>query len=263
MVTAWQEELRKASKPSNASKIPWGYFVPDPNLVMAPSREDIRQRCVTNWLRIRSEWRYILDHDSIRTPIAGNKWRKFLHGPSDSDTQILDRFKEAWGIRPSEVLHNRARWYGEILEVGDINDTICREVAWELSRLGFRYELLTVDSIIVRRQGENAKDVAAQRTEWINTILGNSMVEDTSARPTEDIGLAARTSERRIASLQAFRRLMEDWPNRPDDVGEVNTPMQALSLSEFEATEKAIARFYIQTFVRHSGRAPLLPRLIG
>lgn len=151
----------------------------------------------------------------------------------------------------------------EILQEADINYTICREVAWELSRLGFQYELLTVDSIIVRRQGENAKDVVAQRAEWINTVLGNSMVEDTSARPTANIGLAARISEHRIASLQAFRRLMEDWPNRPDDGGEVNTSMEALSLSEFELTEKAIARFYIQTFVRHSGRASLLPQLIG
>lgn len=204
-----------------------------------------------------------MDRNSIRTPIAGNKWRKFLHGSLDLDTQILDRFKEAWGIRSSGVLHNRGRWYGEILQEADINYTICREVAWELSRLGFQYKLLTVDSIIVRRQGENAKDVVAQRAEWINTVLGNSMVEDTSARPTANIGLATRTSEHQIAFLQAFRRLMEDWSNWPDDIGEVNTSMEALSLSEFEATEKAIARFYIQTFVRHSGRAPLLPQLIG
>ncbi len=230
--------------------------------MMSPANEEVRKRCVQNWLRIRRDWCYILDMDTHRTLFSAGNWRNFLHNPP-TGTKILDKVKEVWGVTVYDVSRHTPMWYGDQVDNIGIDETLCKAVSFELSRLGFRLDLLTVDSIIVRRSGRGAQDMAAQRLQWINKILGNSLKADISSRPTADIALTAANVHDRIDSLEAFRRIMENWPNKPEDIGDIQVPLEGMGVTELRSIERAIARFYIKTFVRHAGRAPVLPLYIA
>lgn len=262
MVAVWESELQEAAKPSNSSKVPWGYFVPEAGLMVSPTNEDRRRRCFLNWLKIRSEWRFILDDNKLRTPHAVSQWRAYLRSDSGKDAKILDKFKEAWAVDTAKVFQNKATWHGVEVTNNTLDDVLCREVIWELCRLSFRYELLTIDSIIVRRKTISL-DEAAQRLQWINEVMGGTMIAETSTFPSSDIGLAAPDLVERAKALQAFRKLMQCWPNVPAELGNVDVPLNTLTPSEILAVERGIARFYILTFVRHSARAPVLPHCIN
>lgn len=262
MVSVWESELQAAPEPSNSSKIPWGYFVPELGLMVSPTNEDKRKQCFLNWLRIRSEWRYIIDDDKLRSPYAAAHWRTFLRTIAAKDTKILEKFKEAWAVSAAEVLKNKATWHGVEVTEHTLDDVLCKEITWELSRLAFRYELLTVDSVIVRRQSISL-DEAAQRLQWVNEVMGNTMMDDTSATPSTNTGLAATDVTERMNALDAFRKLMRCWPNVPAEIGDVDVPINTLAASEVLAVERAVARFYILTFIRHAARAPVLPHCIN
>ncbi|KAI0758470.1 hypothetical protein BC629DRAFT_1295995, partial [Irpex lacteus] len=236
----------------------WGYFAPDSALIMAPTREDTLKLNIKNWLKIRSEWRYILEDDKLRTPIAARTWRAFLRSHNAQDSEVLAKFRDAWGVGGAVVMSNEPTWHGALVSDNEIDATFCKGITWELCRLNFRYELLTIDSIIVRRTGPDAPDIAAQRLRWINDVLGNDLRTEYSERPVADTGLAARNIQDRVHSLEALRQLMQCWPNRPLELGDIQTPMHTLDVSAVQQIEKAIARFYIQTYTRHSNRPPVL-----
>lgn len=261
MVSVWEAELQAAAEPSNSSKVPWGYFVPELGLIVSPTNEDRRKRGFLNWLQIRSEWRYILDDDKLRSLYAAAHWRTFLRTIATKDSKILEKFKEAWAVDAAEVLKNKATWHGVEVKEHMLDDSLCKEITWELSRLGFRYELLTVDSVIVRRKSISL-DEAAQRLQWVNEVMGSTMMADTSGPPSTNTGLAATDVMERMKALHAFRKLMRSWPNVPAEIGDVDIPINNLAASEVLAIERAVARFYILTFVRHAARAPVLPHYV-
>ncbi len=225
---------------------------------MSPKKEEIRKRCVLSWLKIRRDWCHLLHVDHGWIAISTGNWRTFLHAPSTPDTKVSVTFQSAWGVTPADIVNVSPTWYGEQVKENDVDNALCREISWQLARLGFRLELLTVDSIIVRRTGDKAQDIAAQRLHWVNKILGNSMMADISTRPYTNVGLAAVNIHDRVEALEAFRQLMQGWPNLPVDVGDVRVPMVGMEEVDLERIERAIARFYVETFVKHAGRAPVL-----
>lgn len=257
MIAVWQSELSSAAGPSNSSKIPWGYFVPEVALMVAPTRDDTRKMCFMNWLKLRSAWRYILDDIKLRALYPANQWRTFLRSSAPKDVKILDNLKKSWGITITDVLSNKVTWRGVELTESMLDDTMCKEVTWDLCRLGFRYELLTVDSIIVRRTTISL-DEAALRLRWINDVVGSTTLTDT----VTNTGISAADVTERAKALLALRELMRRWPNVPAEIQDVVISPNSTEPSEVVAFERAIARFYILTFVRHSGRAPVLPRCI-
>ncbi len=210
-----------------------------------------------NWLKMRSVWRYILDDNKLRAPYPSNQWRMFLRSPAAKDVKILENLKKASGITAAEVLRNKATWRGIELTEPMLDDALCQEVTWELSQLGFQYELLTVDCIIVRRKSISL-DEAALRLRWIKDVIGGTTLTDTPI----DTGISATDVTARVKALLAFREIMRCWPNVPTEIRDVVISPNGAEPSEVLAFERAIARFYILTFVRHSGRAPVLPRCI-
>ena len=59
----------------------WGYWIPDPSLLIGPRNEERVQRYMMNWLRIREGWLYLLGlPDTPATRVGAQWWRDYLNG---------------------------------------------------------------------------------------------------------------------------------------------------------------------------------------
>lgn len=205
MVLSWKTVWQNTTGPNNTSKKPWGYFVPDANMLMAPAKAETRSTYVKNWTRIRIDWLLLVIDDKRRRMITSTSWREYLafgaNPRKENHMDVLKALKEVWGMGRKDVARQASTWSGEELAGEVVGLRTCREITWELCQIGFRYELLTLDSIIVRREGPKALDIWAERIEWINEVCGDDWLTRSGPRTTD---LASSTAAERSRPLRGL-----------------------------------------------------------
>jgi hypothetical protein len=139
-----------------------------------------------------------------------------------------------------------------------VDDALCQQVAWELSEIGFQAELLMLDTMFYVSEADRPEAVA-ERVAWMNEIFPSGGVH-VSRIPTEQTGLASSSLSERAKCLEALRCIMKSWPNPPGLLKSA-PPLPTSSEHYIARVESVIAQFCIDTFVKLSGRAPILPRL--
>ncbi|KXN81810.1 hypothetical protein AN958_03740 [Leucoagaricus sp. SymC.cos] len=86
-----------------------------------------------------------------------------------------------------------------------------------------------------------------------------------TALPSGDSGITARDWKTRGRFVQAFQRILVDWPGDvPSELAKIlfhfnSGGRDVWHQLNMEKTEKLASRFYCQTFFDHFGRAPCIP----
>ena len=88
-LSAWAAAMQAVDRSGVArpSSELWGYWVPDPSLLIGPENPERVQRYVMNWLRIREGWLYLLGlPDTPATRVGAQWWRDYLNGDTANPT---------------------------------------------------------------------------------------------------------------------------------------------------------------------------------
>ncbi|KAI0346487.1 hypothetical protein BDW22DRAFT_1462026 [Trametopsis cervina] len=226
------------------------------------------QRYVLNWLKIRDAWYYITRDARYRRPLPTRWWRVYLdEGPyPQTETGGKSKAKErshvmkilalvfsTQNIRTGDI---QPTWFGR--PIADVDEQLCREVAWEISEMAFRTELLMLDLKFFQAHSDPA--LAAQRVEYMQQIFPGGRQLYLTSLPSANIGLASEDPLVRANSLEPLRRLMLAWPGVPDYIRFSQSLDTAGDSPQVRGMERAMAEFYTRTFYQQSGRAPVLPR---
>lgn len=137
----------------------WGYWVPEPAMLLRPQTVERRDRYIMTWLRLQSAWLYYLRLAHARpTSISTQWWRDVLYGPTgrgDADADSANRqrwllikqvFKDIfeeihWDQQPPD----HVRWFHH--NITSPTADLTPKIVWELHDLGFRYELQGLDRL--------------------------------------------------------------------------------------------------------------------
>lgn len=186
MLLAWKLSLtRKAAETASCPpppEGPWGYWIPDPALVVGSDSRLRRTRYVLNWLRIREPWYYIERSLEHRIPLFASRWRPFLDDGFSTSSRIhaskvaqrrhlLNKLDAAFGPHNLDTSALEPAWFGRV--VADVDKSICREVAWELSEVGFMIELLMLDATFDNSSKADPQQ-SIYRSQWISHVVPSS-----------------------------------------------------------------------------------------
>ncbi|KAI0692377.1 hypothetical protein BC835DRAFT_1416575 [Cytidiella melzeri] len=267
ILPVWKDALRHASTIAIDSNNPSiGFWVPQPAHVLASS-QDRRHRYVLNWLKAREGWYYIIRHLGHREPLPARWWRAYLDDGFDTSAvvhtsksrdrgKVLEVLSAAFRGQNIATAELRPAWFGGV--VTTVDDQLCRDVAWELSEVGFRVELLMLDMAFF--QPDRSRPAAAsQRADWMTQVFQTGHMLYLTSLPTCNIGLSSSDRLVRATSLEGLRLLMECWPNRPELLKTVGS-LTGAPEETLQTIEPIIAQFYCETFVKRWGRALSLPR---
>lgn len=256
--------------------VAWKYWLPDPRVVISSAVEDRQRRFVYNWLRVREAWLYILTHYSMRDEVIGPlkppQWREYLNNSPESQSRLSKPTKRAEQNREVVAIFKKVfdgeipgaevppMWFGVNANdlVGPQWIRLCQEVTWELSEIGFRFELSELDRQLVPECDELVEQRARQ--DLINQIFPHDRGIIMKRLPDTTNGLASSSPKDRAAHLENLRLLVSRWPNVPASVKQSVPFTSITSPSVFEQREIEITAFYCQTFFDLAGRAPIIPR---
>ncbi|OSC96442.1 hypothetical protein PYCCODRAFT_1379177 [Trametes coccinea BRFM310] len=253
---------------AKASADLWGYWVPEPSLLLNSATR--RERYIMNWLRIRPGWLYLLRCREARpTEVSPQWWRDFLYGEtgrlSAADTQTrnsqrlsLVRKVFAWLFTDEDFsLETRAPILWFDYSLASFQPDIAPRVIWELFELGFRYELLALDRLLIPNTAGDAEEV--RRDELLSTVFRNRDLYALQALPDRGIGLCASWARGRAVATESLRKVVMRWPCCPAIIRGSLPLAPSWDTQDLELMEKEIALFYVRTFFHYSGRAPLVP----
>ncbi len=255
------------SSPARRGQL-WGYWVPEPALLLGPKTMERSTRYLMNWLRLRPAWIYLLGRpDSGVTRVLPQWWRDVLNGDMEDDSpksnsaraKRLDKVKEVFGraldmddFTPSSKYG--VRWFART--INSLTTPIARQVIWEILEMGFRHELQALDRILVPGHGDVHTE--ASRREYLSHVFPNGDIEYVRELPTTDVGLTAARLDARLPYLEAFRRVLIRWPLCPHSVHSQKITLD-MPMDQIVGIEANMLLFYVETFFSYSGRAPLIP----
>ncbi|TFK61663.1 hypothetical protein BDN72DRAFT_903908 [Pluteus cervinus] len=230
------------------------FMFPDPRMFVGPNHA--RQvKYFTTWTAVRDSciYRVISDPTAVE-PLSSQQWRDFLNmstnfrrgdleGIFGSTFQDLGLSFTSLGSLPSMSLADEGR---------------LQKYLWELHQLNFHYELIALDRRICR--------AGVPRDEHQSRLLSCFSVDGTSPPNAFCIeysnsarGLAAVNPQDRLLSLLALQDLFHDWQCELPITLVKTTPPPVYLDHNILDLEKALAKFYCQTFFNHFARAPTIP----
>ena len=202
-------------------------------------------------------------------PVTKGKSRKV--GPSrkkhvKKSNSYLDE------IPLQNTLIDRVVFYDTTIQLGTTQELeqaltpeVTQEILWELCHMNFRFELLSLDSVLADtlyhgQAGISEEAAARSRSEQFlrvfpmsGDVLGSFMINEI---PNRDLGLTSFDLEERNRHLVALGKLMCPWKGCPDSIRDASRlPIEA----HVQALEEACATFYCQSFFDIFGRAPIIP----
>ncbi|TFK77962.1 hypothetical protein K466DRAFT_507916 [Polyporus arcularius HHB13444] len=270
-LSTWQEAFRSVdlSKPARPNTEVWGYWIPEPALLLRPKTEDRRDRYIMTWLRLRAGWLYLLRLPDVPVcSVPTQWWRDILYGPTgrsavDASTLKARRWEEIKKVfgtvfQEAHFDSNQAGpvwWCG--LRVRAVDPEVCPKIIWEMFDLGFRYELLALDRLLAPARKDPHGE--RKRVAMLAAIFPRNHLYSISELPDAGAGLSARVPHHRVPYLEAFRRVVSRWPSCPASLHD--SPPFALTMSSEEiiSREKVLVKYYVDTFFALSGRAPIVP----
>ncbi|KAI1788155.1 hypothetical protein LXA43DRAFT_666034 [Ganoderma leucocontextum] len=272
-IPSWSEALAAVdrSAPARASDELWGYWIPEPALVLGPKDDERQSRYLMNWVRARPIWLYLLHVPETRAcRVPPQFWRSFLNGVPDDPTSTtrngrrLIEIKNVFGdvFREEDVdpaTDAAVTWHGRHFQ--SVPDALAAAVIWEMFELGFRYELLALDRFL--RPPECAsRPEEARREDLLGKIFPGDWLRAVDALPSPDCNsLFAPLPHRRIHALNTLHTVLTRWPKFPSRIAK-SPPLQSNDSAEtIIGLERELAGFYVDMFFLSSGRAPLVPHL--
>jgi hypothetical protein len=160
---------------------------------------------------------------------------------------------------PDVTFPQHVYWKEKAFQFGDsagMTPAVTAEILWDLFEHNWRFELLALDRAIHLREW-SGEEWASDRDAALRAVFfGGSFL--VGPMPSRNRGLAADELEMRLPFLQAFKNIMQSWPDAPaswNDVlleGDVDT-------AKVLALEDALVCFYCQTFFNFTGRCPITP----
>ncbi|KAI0693308.1 hypothetical protein C8T65DRAFT_585856 [Cerioporus squamosus] len=253
---AWQEAMRTVdlSQPARPNPEIWGYWIPEPALLLRPKTTDRRDRYIMTWLRIRAGWLYLLRVPDIPvTSVPTQWWRDFLYGHTgrthlDSSTLNAQRWeavKKVFGTIFQATQFDSAQlgpvwWLG--YRVSTVDPQLCPGIIWEIFDLGFRYELLALDRLFIPSRNDPRGERA--REDLLSGIFPSHQLYSVIELPSGGA---------------AFRRVLSRWPACPAPIHRGSPFATSMSTDEILGREREMAKFYVDTFFAQSGRAPIVP----
>ncbi|KAI1796489.1 hypothetical protein LXA43DRAFT_937471 [Ganoderma leucocontextum] len=270
-IPAWERAMQSVDRTekARASDDIWGYWIPEPALLVSPTDPAKVERHILNWLRARISWLYLLwIPGSGATKVGTQAWRQFLNGlPEERTTESPTRrrrfeIREIFGGAFADA-DFAAQETGPIdwheHSISQLSDDLAPKIVWEVFELGFRYELLAIDQFL--RPKHTPRDRSLQE-DLVARVFPEGVVHTVHSLPSRHAtGLFATVAHRRINALNAFKDILIQWPGCPSII----TQKDALRLSDppsvIEEVEFKLACFYVNTFFQLSGRAPIVPHL--
>ncbi|KAJ3528721.1 hypothetical protein NM688_g7958 [Phlebia brevispora] len=278
-IPAWQDALWRVdrSRPAPHDAV-WRYWVPEPLTLISSTLEGRTEEYLTNWMRMRDAWFWILNHEamdrkSVR-PLRPQEWRDYLNmkdfelPPIEQATKSSERRREVYSVlqralgvdKVFEEAAQEFEWYGKKWVPSSVQQT--REILWELCEVGFRCELTELDRHMVPNKAVDpdvAEHVENFRRGRIEKVFGGRPLI-LSTLPTRNEGLAASDIKDRVPSLEALRVIMHRWPDAPEEIKSLPPLTAAMTVDELARIEVAICSHYAQRFYDVAGRAAILPR---
>lgn len=266
------------SQPAKPSSQLWGYWVPEPALLVGGQQPERVTRYFTNWLRVREPWLYLIrspENGATKVPVQW--WRDFLNGdggtgalPQNASGQAgtrhekrLARVREVFGklfemtdYNPNERAY--LHWYQDHFRV--LDEALCPLLLWELFELGFRYELLALDRVLVPPRPDFDREPG--RIQLLSRVFPRYDLERLYEIPDVPEGFGAEVVQRRVRILEAFRQVLVRWPLCPQVISSSAPLTTATRVEHIEDMERQMTAYYVQTFFDYSGRAPLVPHAL-
>ena len=278
-IDAWRNALARVdtdpknqagcfSRPTDA-----GYAFPEPGIIYGGQSAERQAKLLLGWLRQRPAMIYRLTSSASSARVLSNQsWRTMLtYGDTPVSLESREQTKSASRrVDMRQLLGNcldesglelvagtdHLFWCKQELSTGTLPSTdICQEILWELYELNFRFELLALH----HRAQLLVNDTPEQQDCVLACFPGHGplLVADCSLA---NKGLAAPSITERAPYLLALKRLMRGWKgNVPVQVSSDEKPIEQYSTVELTALERAVARFYTQSFFNFFGRAAILP----
>ncbi|TFK81876.1 hypothetical protein K466DRAFT_604136 [Polyporus arcularius HHB13444] len=271
---AWDVAMTSVDRsgPAKRQDALWGYWTPEPALLLGPQTIERTRRYLLNWLRIRTAWVYLLAFpDSGVTRVPPQWWRDFLNGDvegttSRDDTRKAKRLEQVRAVfkvafDTLEYVPNPrdpVDWFG--YRITEPPPSMCSFIVWEVHELGFRYELLALDRILVPCRNDASGESA--REQLLSRIFPDHDLYYIRNLPHKPLGLSAELPHSRVHYLEAFRQVLLRWPLCPQAIHAADPLALTTPASCIEDLEVALTSFYVQTFFAYSGRAPIVPHAL-
>ena len=272
-IPSWAQAMSTVdrSMPARTSDQLWGYWIPEPALLLGAKDEERQIRYLTNWVRARPIWLSLLHTPGSRACQVGPQfWRDFLNGvPQDSksETRKGKRIREIKNVFGQVFADNQfdpesdapVDWHGERFQ--QVPKDLAPAVVWEVFELGFRYELLALDRYI-RPSEKRSRQEEARREDLLAKVFPGGWLRAVDSLPTASTsGLFAALPQRRVSALNAFRTVLMRWPGCPESITSASELQSHDSTETILGLELHLASFYVDTFFFYSGRAPIVPHL--
>ncbi|TFK58628.1 hypothetical protein BDN72DRAFT_906564 [Pluteus cervinus] len=227
-------------------------YFPDPRMFVEGSGTRAAQ-WFTIWRRVRPAFIFQVTTDiSSATPLSFQEWRIFLFARCNAKMNELQPI-----LSSTLAKHNISFDDLYAIPTGDMpDDNEYRQILWEMAEYNFRCDLLSLDRRIQQHPptpGSNHEDLLAAALSTNTEAVGIFNFDQTSATS----GLAARDRPLKLATLRSLCRLMQKWQGDRPPILEVTD--ESRRNDYIEELEKAIAKFFCQSFFNYFGRAPSIP----
>ena len=267
LLASWARAMQTVDRSDKARPGKWGYWIPEPGLLLGPKDPARMQTYVMNWLRARPIWLYVLQlPGSMAKKQRTQVWRDFLNGVREDPKfttkcgkrayeikQVFARVFSEHGLEPATS--GEAEWLGH--HVQEVDDRIGPLVIWETFELGFRHELSALDHAL--RCADTPAQEADRLTQLACVFPCNGLYTVHNLPTPDSQSLVAPLPHHRIPSLNALREILMRWPLCPPQIKKGGPLLTTSSVEAIEYLESQMASFYTQTFFDVAGRAPIVP----
>ncbi|KAG6914233.1 hypothetical protein DXG01_001545 [Tephrocybe rancida] len=144
----------------------------------------------------------------------------------------------------------------------DLTPEVTALIMWELYENNFRFELLTMDKLLVPTFWNEPESLQAAQC---NVAILKVFVPERGANvasylvgkfPSVNVGLAAENWRERAPYVFAIAGIMSKWANYPDVLRPLNNSNHEVLVL---ALKKGLASFYFQAFFNNFSHVPMLP----
>ena len=257
------------------------YHVPGPELLFGALTTEKCQQYIINWLAVRLNWMEQINGGPLQKIPTAAMWCCLLNsGPSSElmamsttlscapmkaahmKSKVLEVFGPACtvftlgGERPYK---DSVQWHDQDIDFATLSDPplhLIRAILWEVYELGFWFELRVLDQAVVPqlwkaflRACKDALDRIFPTCFWRAPLPNSPGSLGLMERPIDNFDM-----------LQHLCLFLAGWPDAPSCFN--GTPVglsgNQLRAWQFEQSSK-VALFYVMTFHKHFGCAPLVP----
>jgi hypothetical protein len=277
----WANALEKGHKPLTPGIMGASYLLPEPAVFTSVQSPESRKWFFTNWLLLRPLWfGHVLANPSMVAP-SPKIWRGFLNSKPSANASASSSTARTIAVQSGVAsffggllpkLGDASTWAGDntvtfqnhaiaISSLANSPPQVSQAILWELSELSFRFELLTLNKNLVPQVWEDAPQEREDLHDCIFRWVVMSAALD-APLPTQNIGLSHSDMQHAsfLTSVNHFHTLMSAWSAAPSFLLE---PLEAaMSDGNLRVRALKVCHFYVNTFVWHARRPPVLPRLL-